>query len=495
MKIMFTKKAAMFVLAGCLIFGMTGCGGARTGADSSAAESGSGAGTGADSSAAESGSGAGAGADSSTADAADFDAVAYVEMLVTGDASTLETDYAYEQELLDALEPMGGFEGLKTQLQALGDFGGCGTPIVTESQGYTSYSVPCEFSVQNVNIQVSVDAQNRIAGIFTLEYTTGETAEGETLASLPSGLKEVDVKIPVEGTQGWELPGVLTLPEGEGPFPAVILVHGSGPNDMDETIGPNKPFRDLAWGLADKGIAVLRYDKRTYVYASQMSTDTDLTLKEETVDDAVSAAELLAGRDEIDHARIYVLGHSLGGEALPRIAEALKDRSISPAGFIFMAAPARPASVLMREQLDFLFSFYDSSNRMPDDIQEEMEQSYAQLDLLDQIDEQPDDAVIFGAYAYYWKDLEHYDPVAAANDITADCLVLQGEQDYQVSMDDFSLWKDAYDGRENWSFISYPGLMHLFMPGERSEGSAAYMTEKTVDDTVIADIAAFVKND
>ncbi len=60
------------------------------------------------------------------------------------------------------------------------------------------------------------------------------------------------------------LPATLTLPSGEGHFPAVLLVAGSGPNDRDETIGPNKPFRDLAQGLAAADIASLRYDKRTH---------------------------------------------------------------------------------------------------------------------------------------------------------------------------------------------------------------------------------------
>src|SRR5437868_1155092 len=64
------------------------------------------------------------------------------------------------------------------------------------------------------------------------------------------------------GKGEWELPGTLGLPKGSGPFPAVVLVQGSGPQDRDETMGVNKPFQDIAWGLASNGIAVLRYDKR-----------------------------------------------------------------------------------------------------------------------------------------------------------------------------------------------------------------------------------------
>lgn len=67
--------------------------------------------------------------------------------------------------------------------------------------------------------------------------------------------------ITVAADADYPLPGLLTLPDGAGPFPAVLLVHGSGPQDRDEAVGPNRPFRDLAVGLAALGVASLRYDK------------------------------------------------------------------------------------------------------------------------------------------------------------------------------------------------------------------------------------------
>ena len=497
------KKFAAFLLAGCLMFSMGACGTdkntpAQSTADTAASEDtgviseetgGADSLAAADSSSAQSEQAAAA--ESSPAGSsvsADFDAKAYVEMLFTGDADELTKTYGHEQELIDALEPQGGFEGLKEQLKVLGDFKGTGEPIVSEVQGYTSYSVPCEFSVQNVNIVINVDSENKVGGIFTAEYTAG----GETQASLPSGLVEKDLNVPVPGKDGWELPGTLTLPEGEGPFPAVILVHGSGTNDRDETIGPNKPFRDLAWGLAEKGIAVLRYDKRTYVYQKEMLTETDLTLYDETVDDAVSAVNVLLGEENIDSSRIFMLGHSLGGEALPRIHNELTEDEKEAAGYIFMAAPARPAAVSMKEQLDLLYALSPSLTK---EQEAQKEQSYVWLKQLENINEQPDDAVLFGAYAYYWKDLESYDPVAEAGTMAVPCFVIQGEEDYQVTMDDYALWQEAYGSSGNWTFASYPGLTHLFMPGKKANGSADYMTAAHVDSNVIDDIAAFVSGE
>lgn len=529
-------------MAGCLIFSMGGCGGnGQSGAQSQAATDADAAGTGAG--AADSGatgdstaaSQSGATDDSTAAgqsnaasgDAADagesaaaFDAKSYVEMLLSGDPEELTAAYAHEQALIDALDAQGGFAALQEQLKVLGELKSIGEPAVSVVGGYTSYSVPCEFSVQNINLVINVNSENEVGGIVTAEYTGSSQAGGETQTSLPSGLVELDVNVPVPGKEGWELPGTLTMPEGDGPFPAVILVQGSGPQDRDETIGPNKPFRDLAWGLAQEGIAVLRYDKRTYVYQKEMANENNLTLYDETIDDAVSAVEVLAALEKIDPAAIYVLGHSLGGEALPRINDALAKQkqtddavgaeaaaankgagadaeaaaasegaAADAAGYIFMAAPARPVSVSMREQLDFLYSLAPALTQQQEAAKN---QSYAQLEMLENIQEQPDDAVLFGGFAYYWKDLENYDPVAAATSITAPCLVLQGEEDYQVTLDDFSLWKDAYGNNEQWTFVAYPGLTHLFMPGQKANGSGDYMTPSTVDGKVIADIAAFV---
>src|SRR5262249_57372826 len=131
---------------------------------------------------------------------------------------------------------------------------------------------------------------------------------------------------------------------GAGPFPGVGLAHGSGPNDRDETIAQNKPFKDLALGLASRGIAVLRYDKRTKVYPAKMAGLAGLTVKDEVVDDAIAAASMLRSQPRIDPARVFVLGHSLGGMLVPRIAAA--DAKL--AGVIVMAGgppaphPPRP---------------------------------------------------------------------------------------------------------------------------------------------------------
>jgi len=110
------------------------------------------------------------------------------------------------------------------------------------------------------------------------------------------------------------------LPVGVERPPVAILVHGSGPGDRDESVGANRPLRDLAVGLASHGIAVLRYEKRTKVYPEDFLAVKAPTVNDETIDDVDRAVDLLRSWTEVDAGRIIVVGHSLGATVAPRIA-------------------------------------------------------------------------------------------------------------------------------------------------------------------------------
>ena len=120
----------------------------------------------------------------------------------------------------------------------------------------------------------------------------------------------------------------------------------------------------------------------------------------------------------------------------------------------------------MREQYDFLYSLMPE---VSEEQQEEKDEIFRELDKLEDLDALTDEDTVIGVYSPYWKWLAAYDIIGAAKEITVPCLLLQGEEDYQVTMEDFGIWKDALAGKENWQMISYPGLTHLFTPGLKAE--------------------------
>lgn len=288
--------------------------------------------------------------------------------------------------------------------------------------------------------------------------------------SHPDSFFAIEVTV---GDDAWKLPGTLTIPKGAGPFPALVLVHGSGPNDRDESEGGAKVFRDLAEGLSSRGIAVLRYEKRTRMYPQQCMADEAFTVNQETVDDATRAAALLRSQAKIDPARVFVLGHSLGGYLAPRIMR--QDPKI--AGFVVMAGNVRPLEALIVDQMEYLASL--KGNLTAEDLAklaEYKKNPFAGMNLP----------------AQYLADLKGYRPDLEAQSLKTPMLILQGERDYQVTMKDFVLWKSALETHRNVSFHTYPKLNHLFITGEEKSRPEEYQEQGHVDAQVIADISNWI---
>lgn len=319
----------------------------------------------------------------------------------------------------------------------------------------------------------------------TIRLMPKSPALSSTAVPLPDKVKETEITVK---TGEYALPGLFCYPEGISHFPIVVLLHGSGPNDRDETIGPNKPFRDLAYGLAQQGIATLRYDKRTKVYGMKSVPEgEELTIMNEVVEDALSALTLAATFEGADKRRIYLLGHSLGAMLAPLIASQSKDLK----GIILMAGNARRMEDLLVEQMEYL---YNASKLLPDKAGE--------LDLLRR---QVANVKNIGTPAYikelglpllplsYWENLNRYDQVQTARTLHLPILILQGERDYQVTMTDFALWKTALSNSSQATFHSYPSLNHLFMEGTGLSLPSEYMQPGAIPSYVITDIARWIK--
>ncbi len=355
--------------------------------------------------------------------------------------------------------------------------------------GYEIVLVTCEFEKQTLDVRVVFDKAGRIAGFQFVPSLPPARYEPPAYAD-PGRFVESETAV---GKGTLSLPATLTLPRGYGPrWPALVLVHGSGPNDRNETIGPNRPFQDIAWGLASRGIAVLRYEKRTRVHGARMAADprfSSFTVKEETVDDAVEAVKLLRGRPEIDPGRIFVLGHSLGGMLIPRIAAASGDLA---AGFVIMAGLTRPIPETYLEQMTYILSLdgglSDEDEKQLADIRAQV----ARINALQEADRASPERILNVGPAY-WLDLRAYDPPRSALQMAKPLLLLQGSRDYQVTARDFENWKKTLAGRPGVEFKLYPKCNHLFFEGQGLPAPGEYtMIHGSVSPQVIEDIAAFV---
>lgn len=355
----------------------------------------------------------------------------------------------------------------------------------TETKGdFRIVVIPLEFEQAKADLTVVSNGAGEIVGLnirpsapaadFTDAPYVARAAFSEREATVDAG--------------GWPLPATLSMPAGSGPWPGVVLVHGSGPNDRDETIGPNKPFRDLAHGLASKGIAVLRYEKRTRAHAKQVASLRAFTVKEETVDDAVAAALLLGRTPGIDPARVFVLGHSQGAMLAPRIATA---GAASIRGLILLAGPARSLEQSIIDQTRYLAGLDGSVSDEEKSMLAAFEQLAEKAKTIESTDP-PLGAGGFSAPASYWVDLRGYHPPTAAKRVSKPMLVLQGERDYQVTMDDFAQWRAALGDRKDVTLKSYPALNHLFIAGTGPSAPPEYMRPGHVAEAVITDVAAWV---
>jgi len=290
------------------------------------------------------------------------------------------------------------------------------------------------------------------------------------------------------GDSAFPLSGILSSPKGVGKFPVVILVHGSGPHDADETIGQNKPFADIAGGLATKGIAVFRFIKRTYAYGSSVD-DGEITLDWEVIDDVLNAINVLTEQPEIDKESIFILGHSLGGMMLPRIAA----KTNIPAGYISMAGTVRSFEDFIIQQVKYLFEIDGRMDRVEKGRLAELTNTvrYTFSDKLNSFS--PKDSCLLNVHPNYWLDYKKYDYVKLAKAIDKPILIAQGERDYQVTPElNFEYWKLVLAGKSNVEYKLYPGLNHLFLMGEGKPNPGEYNTQGSVSLDFIIDLASFI---
>lgn len=419
----------------------------------------------------------------------DFDAVT---ALFNEQMAAMLTAEALKEGWDAAVEPLGAYVGhISAAGQALEN--GCVVLVLEKYEG------------NGILVQVTFDDAGLLQGLWiTYQDVSGmETADLEGAApALPAHVLEEEIT--VQGHPDYPLSGTLTLPEGVSQPPVVILVHGSGSSDRNETVSGNTPFRDIAWGLAEQGVASIRYDKRYYTYPRAAAEPGALTIESEVMQDVDAAIALAMADTRLDSRRVYVLGHSLGGMLAPAIAHAHPDL----AGVISMAGSLRPLWEIVYDQNQEAAqaarpSLSEEENRTLD---EQLARVEADRDTLEQLaadgrlsdlsrlpEDLSLDTVLLGIPLSYWSSLERFSGMDVLEQISMPILILQGDADFQVYPDkDYPLWLTALEGRENAVFHLYAGLNHMMMPTQGRRDLSEYAVRNTVSEEVIADIVRFI---
>lgn len=367
---------------------------------------------------------------------------------------------------------------LKAVWQSLPPAGDRGMAQVSQQDGMQVIKQTLHRGKTAWTATVAVDADGKVSGLFVQPQQN--TAP---IPAVPADASYSEREVTV-GAEGHPLGGTLAMPKGQGPFPAVVLVHGSGPNDREETIGGSHVFTDIARGLAAQGIAVLRYEKRTRARPQDFK-DGIVTIDSETTDDAVAAVKTLASMPGIDPKRVFVFGHSLGAMVAPRIAQ----RAGNVAGVIELSGPSRKLIDIIPYQQRYIAKQQGKSG----DSKTLAEIARTEADIAAiRGNAKPDDKAL-GMRVDYWRSVDAIDPVADNKALRIPALLLHGDRDFQVPMEDWTALHHALGNNKRFTLKLYPSLNHLGIAGTGTPSVAEYAKPGHVDTQLIADTAAWIK--
>lgn len=338
----------------------------------------------------------------------------------------------------------------------------------------------------SVGLRLSFNNSWKLVGLFIVD--------AEPIYNIPDYVNTFgfyEIKIPF-GPKGFEREAILTVPIQQKKYVCVIIIGGSGGIDKDATIGPNKIYKDFSWGLAAKGIATLRFDKRTKYYFGKIMENHKngnyYTIEQEYLEDVKELIKKVSKKDAIDANRIYLMGHSQGAGMMPLF---LKQNKLV-AGAIMAAGNYTSMPNLMQYQFDYLQPL--QANSKSDSVLFDNLRVQAKNATKSNLPNTfPNDSLPTMYPFSYWNYMNKIDFINLAKTNKKPVLVIQGERDYQVPLSEYKLWKDALIDHNNYMFTSFTKLNHLFMEGEGKSIPAEYSIRSNVPEYVIEEIAKWIK--
>ncbi|MBR4081342.1 MAG: alpha/beta fold hydrolase [Clostridia bacterium] len=420
-----------------------------------------------------------------------------IHRVVTMLLDPAQTDVLYDwmSPEMQAALPKESLPTLMTQLEATcGAYQGMIDDYAeAEQQGYIVCTQTLDMAYVDLTCMLALDQNGMIAGLnFAPAFNTPDPT------APPADDASVITENVTVGEEPYALAGVLTMPASDGLVPAVVLVHGSGPSDMNETAYAVAPFRDLAEALSKAGIAVLRYDKRTYAYGAEIAAGdmTDFTVEEETIIDAIAAGRLLKNDPRIDPNRIFVLGHSLGAMLAPRIVD--KSDGLFCGMILACGTNASLLDVIIQQNMDAVAALPEEQRAAVMPQIEMLKQQAAEIASMTA--EEARGSQFAGQSAYYfWEMLQHPTPAELMGELALPTLIINGSRDFQVrEAQGRRLWEATLNPDAPWLTCLWADVNHMLMqpdvPAEAAGTIAEYSVPCTVDATVTDAIIRFINS-
>lgn len=338
----------------------------------------------------------------------------------------------------------------------------------------------------------------------TIAFNGEMVADGVNYLNMKKDIvpEEGEKEITLDAGTGYPVKGMIKMPKGEVKA-GIVIVDGSGPNDMNMTLGQNKMMKHLSDQLAEKGFAVLRFNKRTYQYGKELAKigmQNKTLIKDEFIDDAAEGLKTLAKEQGIPTDKLFILGHSQSGSYLPVINETAGNLA---KGYIILSGTPTNIAELSKKQLEKVIE--EGSENADEEQVKMMKQNIKTNDeLLKKIETMSDEELNkpenypFGIPGVYVKDLMKYDPIKLYNDSKLPIFIRIAEFDKQVPISELELWKNGLDKNENDSIEEVKGANHMMQPSDGKTKLANLITDEYQKDapivsSVIDDIAAWIE--
>lgn len=408
------------------------------------------------------------------------EAVRLSMLAVSNQFSNLEA--RFEKSVRPAYSAQSLKAGWNNAVSRSGDFRRVHNSRAYQANGLILVTVTLVMDKEAVDVQFSMNERMELTGCFF------QPAWQEPYYVRKGSYTEVDVKA---GIAPFEIECRLTIPLGMAPYPAVILVHGFGQLDMDSTVYGTRIFRDLAHGLAVRGIAVVRFHKRGWASPQFLTTNNSYTVKDEAFNDIASVIFMVLGRKDIDPARIYLAGHGLGGWMAPLLA---RDNP-GIAGVVMLAPPARTYTEIIYDRAQSILKMDGSLSHS--DINE-LTNIRRRADIINRSTESESDAGtnrFFGHPVSYWISMNRLDAVSAARAYRGRVLVMYGKRDFETPAKDYAVWTNALKNRQNTVFNIYDNLDHLFIRGYQKSSPEQYKYPGHFDGEALQDIALWIREE